>query len=70
MIITINQDEITKAIIQYVATMGVSVDNSNIDVRITNGRGANGSTATIAITPEDSNKTDEVVQEDLDFLED
>jgi hypothetical protein len=47
--ITLNQDEIEKAIVEFVANQGISI-TGNVDVKLTAGRGPNGTTAVIDIT--------------------
>lgn len=48
--ITLNQTEITKALDQYIAGLGVNLEDKATNVVFTAGRGDNGYTATIAIT--------------------
>jgi hypothetical protein len=48
--ITLNQDEIEKAIITYVGNQGISITGKNVDVTLVAGRGPNGMSATIDIS--------------------
>lgn len=49
--ITINQEEIEEAIKTYVATQGINVDGKDVSVSLVAGRGANGMSAAIEISP-------------------
>jgi len=51
MLVTINQDEIAEAVQTFVQSRGVSTEGHDIKVTFTAGRGTNGMTASIEITP-------------------
>lgn len=62
MIITLNDKEITDALIQYVDTMGVNTSGKEVTVDMTAGRGSNGYKAEITIGA--TTTTEEPVVED------
>lgn len=51
--ITLNQDEIEKAIITFVGNQGISITGKHVDVTLIAGRGPNGMSATIDISNDD-----------------
>lgn len=51
--ITLNQDEIEKAIITFVASQGISITGKNVDVTLIAGRAPNGMSASINISNDD-----------------
>jgi len=66
--ITINNAEINKAIVQYVAAQGIDIADKRINVEFTVGRKNNGTTATIYIDSESTDvsenlPTEEIVEE-------
>ena len=60
--VTINQQEIERAIIAYVGNQGITLEGTNVKVNIHAGRGPNGLSASIDIT----NEGDEAVEEEDD----
>jgi hypothetical protein len=51
--ITLNQDEIERAIITFVGNQGISITGKNVDVTLIAGRAPNGMSATINISNDD-----------------
>jgi hypothetical protein len=51
--ITLNQDEIEKAIITYVGNQGISITGKHVDVTLIAGRAPNGMSASINISNDD-----------------
>jgi hypothetical protein len=51
--ITLNQDEIEKALKNYVASQGISITGKNVDVTLIAGRAPNGMSACINISNDD-----------------
>lgn len=54
--LTLNQQDIKKALIAHVATLGLNLDGRSVDVELTAGRGANGHSA-VVIIDEDTSET-------------
>jgi hypothetical protein len=52
--IILNDSEIKKALVAYVSTQGISIANADVDVTLTAGRGPNGMSATIDISPSET----------------
>jgi hypothetical protein len=53
--ITLDSSEIKQAIVSFVRDQGIDLTNTDVEVGMTAGRGANGTTATVDIIPK--NKT-------------
>ena len=49
--ITLKQEEIATALVDYISGQGINLDNKDVDVSLIAGRGTNGHTATISVTP-------------------
>jgi hypothetical protein len=49
--ITLDSSEIKQAIVSYVKDQGIDLTNTTVEVGMTAGRGANGTTATVDIIP-------------------
>jgi hypothetical protein len=52
--ITLNQDEIEKALKNYVASQGISITGKHVDVTLIAGRAPNGMSASINISNDDA----------------
>lgn len=52
--ITLNQDEIEKAIITFVGNQGISITGKHVDVTLIAGRAPNGMSASINISNDDA----------------
>jgi len=55
--ITLNQDEIEKALKNYVASQGISITGKHVDVTLIAGRAPNGMSASINISNDDMPNT-------------
>lgn len=49
--ITLNQDEIEKAVREFIGNQGISISNKLVSISLTAGRGANGHSASVTILP-------------------
>lgn len=49
--ITLNDTEIKKGLVDYIASQGINLDGSTVEVDLTAGRGPNGYSADVSIVP-------------------
>ena len=66
--ITINQLEIEEAIKNYIHGQGIGFGDNEVSVSLTAGRGANGMSATIDITPNQSKDESVYKEEKIDSI--
>ena len=66
--ITLNNTEIEEALVEHIATKGLSVTGKHIEVHLTAGRGPNGHSATIEIldAKDPSTDTADITQDDAE----
>ena len=53
----LNQEDLDRAVCNYVTTLGMDLTGKDVSVDFTAGRGANGNTATVEILPGGTNET-------------
>ena len=69
--IQIDQEEIEVAIKDFITTQGINLDNTEVEIDLTAGRGSNGFTAVVAFTNKDTTikveKEKEEIPEDIEL---